>query len=80
MTAPLIDHLPDSWRGAALLGSAILLTLWPGNSSVPRDSHLQAVLARDFISVHTRNTPTTYYEGRRGPTGFEYELMKRFAD
>lgn len=80
MTAPLIDHLPDSWRGAALLGSAILLTLWPEASSAPRDSHLQAVLARDFISVHTRNTPTTYYEGRRGPTGFEYELMQRFAD
>nr|WP_262983771.1 membrane-bound lytic murein transglycosylase MltF [Halomonas elongata] len=37
-------------------------------------------MQRDFISVHTRNTPTTYYEGRQGPTGFEYELMRRFAD
>ncbi|MBS9405591.1 membrane-bound lytic murein transglycosylase MltF [Halomonas sp. TRM85114] len=80
MTVNLIDYFPGSWRGAALLVSALLLTLWPADSSAPRDPHLQAVLARDFISVHTRNTPTTYYEGRRGPTGFEYELVKRFAD
>ncbi len=68
------------WRGTALLCSALLLALLPHRSGTPEESHLEEVLARDFLSVHTRNTPTTYYEGREGPTGFEYELVRRFAD
>ena len=32
------------------------------------------------LAVATRNSPTTYYEGPDGPTGFEYDLAKRFAD
>ncbi|APE31410.1 lytic transglycosylase F [Halomonas aestuarii] len=68
------------WRGAFLLCSALLLALLPYRSGPPADTHLQEVLARDFLSVHTRNTPTTYYEGRQGPTGFEYELVRRFAN
>ena len=57
-----------------------LLTLVPTLSLVPPGEHLTQITAKDFITVHTRNTPTTYYEGRQGPTGFEYELMHRFAD
>ena len=32
------------------------------------------------LIVVTRNSPTTYYEGPEGPTGFEYELAEKFAD
>lgn len=32
------------------------------------------------ITVITRNGPTTYYENKDGPTGFEYELAKLFAE
>lgn len=31
------------------------------------------------LKVITRNGPTTYFEGKDGPTGFEYELIKLFA-
>ncbi|GEN28681.1 membrane-bound lytic murein transglycosylase F [Halovibrio variabilis] len=57
-----------------------LLVMVPTLSLVPPGEHLARISAKDFITVHTRNTPTTYYEGRHGPTGFEYELMHRFAD
>ncbi len=57
-----------------------LLVMVPTLSLVPPGEHLTQINTKDFITVHTRNTPTTYYEGRQGPTGFEYELMHRFAD
>ncbi|MCH4564200.1 membrane-bound lytic murein transglycosylase MltF [Halomonas sp. EGI 63088] len=80
MPTALSDHLRRSWRGYAASAVALLLGLLPERPGVPDGRHLEAILARDFISVHTRNTPTTYYLGRQGPTGFEYELMRRFAD
>ena len=32
------------------------------------------------LNIVTRNSPTTYYIGPNGPTGFEYELAKQFAN
>ncbi|MFC7369612.1 membrane-bound lytic murein transglycosylase MltF [Vreelandella zhaodongensis] len=60
--------------------ATIILVMVPHTSWVPPSEHLAQITAKDFITVHTRNTPITYYEGRQGPTGFEYELMQRFAD
>ncbi|SNY98721.1 membrane-bound lytic murein transglycosylase MltF [Halomonas sp. hl-4] len=62
------------------LTAIALLVMMPTFSFVPEGEHLEQVRQRDFITLHTRNTPFTYYEGRNGPTGFEYELMRRFAD
>jgi membrane-bound lytic murein transglycosylase F len=45
----------------------------------PRN-HLDRVIKSGELVVATRNTPTTYYEGPLGPTGFEYDLARRFAD
>jgi membrane-bound lytic murein transglycosylase F len=42
--------------------------------------HLQEIKDAGVLRVLTRNSPTTYYEDRNGPTGFEYDLAKRFAD
>lgn len=42
-----------------------LLTLVPTLSLVPPGEHLTQITAKDFITVHTRNTPTTYYQGRQ---------------
>jgi membrane-bound lytic murein transglycosylase F len=41
---------------------------------------LDRVLSDAELVVVTRNAPTTYYEGRDGETGFEYELTKAFAE
>jgi membrane-bound lytic murein transglycosylase F len=57
-----------------------ILVMVPHTSWAPPSEHLTQIIAKDFITIHTRNTPITYYEGRQGPTGFEYELMQRFAD
>lgn len=62
------------------LAITVLLVMIPPPSWVPPSEHLAQIKAKDFITIHTRNTPTTYYEGRQGPIGFEYELMQRFAD
>jgi len=41
---------------------------------------LEQVQQKNELIVISRNSATTYYEGPNGPTGFEYELAKRFAD
>ncbi len=41
---------------------------------------LQAVIAAGELVVLTRTSPTTYYETPEGPAGFEYDLVKGFAD
>jgi len=48
---------------------------------VPDSSHsLDSIVAdRGYLTVVTRNSPTTYYESRDGLTGMEYELARSFA-
>jgi membrane-bound lytic murein transglycosylase F len=41
---------------------------------------LEVIKARGELTFITRNSITCYYEGPHGPTGFEYELVKAFAD
>ncbi|MCL6417687.1 membrane-bound lytic murein transglycosylase MltF [Aestuariirhabdus sp. Z084] len=38
------------------------------------------ILQRKVLRVVTRNAPTTYFEGAVGAEGFEYELVRDFAD
>ncbi|UYG08368.1 membrane-bound lytic murein transglycosylase MltF [Halomonas sp. M4R1S46] len=80
MPAPLFAHLRRHRRGYLTLCALLLLGLVSDPPDRSPGPHLEAVRERDFLSIQTRNTPTTYYEGREGPTGFEYELMRRFAD
>ncbi|ATH76545.1 membrane-bound lytic murein transglycosylase MltF [Vreelandella venusta] len=80
MPTLICRHFSAFYRAYFAMIATFLLVLIPRPSTFPDGEHLTRVLAKDFITVHTRNTPTTYYEGRQGPTGFEYELMHRFAD
>ncbi|MCP1304238.1 membrane-bound lytic murein transglycosylase MltF [Halomonas sp. R1t8] len=80
MPTLIYPHFIAYYRAYFAMIATLLLILVPRSSLVPSGEHLAQINAKEFITIHTRNTPTTYYEGRQGPTGFEYELMRRFAD
>ncbi|WP_163835092.1 membrane-bound lytic murein transglycosylase MltF [Spartinivicinus ruber] len=48
-------------------------------SGCEQPTSLQQVKRQKELIIVTRNSPTTYYQGKETPTGFEYELAKRFA-
>lgn len=58
------------------LAIATLLTL---STCSPRVAIIEQVQSLGALRVATINSPTTYYEGPAGPTGFEYELALGFA-
>lgn len=72
MTAYLISRL----RNLLCLSVVPALALLAGCGS---SDHLQEIRDSGVLRVLTRNSPTTYFEDRNGPTGFEYELAQRFA-
>ena len=45
-----------------------------------RPTTLQKIEAEGVLHVVTRVAPSIYYEGREGPTGYDYELVRLFAD
>lgn len=67
-----------SRRGSiiTLLMPALLACLCMACS--PSDSQ-RSIQQQGALRVITRNGPTTYYEDRTGPAGFEYELARLFA-
>ena len=40
---------------------------------------LDGILSSGELRVATRNSPTTFFTGRDGPTGFEYSLAELLA-
>ena len=65
-------------RCACWLSVIGILLLLGGCAEEP--STLERVQAEGVLRVITRNSPATYFQDRNGETGFEYELVKRFAD
>jgi len=59
-----------------LAGALILLTL----TGCSQPSTLQEIRNEGVLHVITRVSPSIYYEGRDGPTGYDYELAKLFAE
>ena len=39
-----------------------------------REDALDSIQSRGELVVVSRNSPTTFYQGKNGPTGFEYAL------
>jgi membrane-bound lytic murein transglycosylase F len=60
-----------------LLLGATLLCIATGCA---RKDALDSIVARGELVVVSRNSPTTYYEGKNGPTGFEHALASLLAD
>lgn len=82
-------HFLRTTRRIAGLVVALLLLLTPARAISTWSDALMPMLAsttlsevkqRDFLEIATRNTPATFHEGRQGPTGFEFELFRRFAN
>lgn len=57
--------------------SLVLIIL---NAYVPQKPALQTIRDAGVLHVLTRNAATTYYTGPHGAEGFEYKLVKAFAD
>lgn len=57
--------------------SIILIVL---NACAPQKPALQHIQDAGVLHVLTRNASTTYFTGPNGPEGFEYDLVKAFAD
>lgn len=49
-------------------------------SKLETSNLLERIQKRGELVVVTRNGPTTYYEGPSGKMGFEYDMLKLFAD
>ncbi len=62
-----------------LKGFVALLCLSTLTGSV-RPTQLEIVRMQGEIVMVTRNSPTTFYEDRSGPTGYELELARAFAN
>ena len=80
--------LPGQWTGrfhavSRWLRPALLVALFTPaflSCSFFEKNRLQSVVAAGELVVLTRTSPTTYYETPEGPAGFEYDLVKSFAD
>jgi membrane-bound lytic murein transglycosylase F len=80
MLTSILRHFSARAGGYFTCVAVALLVMLPTFSLVPTGDQLSEIQQRGFMTVHTRTSPTIYYQGRRGPTGFEYELLRRFAD
>ena len=60
------------------LASAATGLMVAGYAAPP--TQLQRIVDEGRLVVATRHSPTTYYEGVDGPSGFEHDLAQLFAD
>ena len=65
---------------AALMALFCLTGLGSLATCSPAQSQRAQIEARGALRVATLNSPTTYFEGADGPTGFEYDLARGFAE
>jgi len=74
---PVVQDLIMRLSGYCYRLGLVVALLWV--SACSNDQRLNRILNDGELVVATRNAPTTYYEGRDGLAGFEYELIQGFA-
>jgi len=68
---------PEQARWAnALISMALVLSI----TSCGSEDSLQRIQDRGELNVISRNGPTTFYEDKNGPTGFEFALANLLAE
>lgn len=65
----------SAWRCGLLVLLMLALSACADN-----DAYIERIQSEGKLVVVTRNAPTTYYVGRDGATGFEYDLVSAFAE
>lgn len=63
-----------------LLFCGLMIFLTAGCDQSPFHNDLEALKNRGVLTVIMRNNGTCYYEGPHGPEGFEYDLVRAFAE
>jgi membrane-bound lytic murein transglycosylase F len=76
LNQPILQRIPRGTVPTLLAACAILLAL----GGCTEQNTLDKIKQNNTLTIATRNSPTTYYESRFGPTGFEYALAGAFAD
>lgn len=72
---------PFARSGRILPALALLSALWfLAGAADARASRLEAIKREGELVLLTYPSTTTYYEGRNGPAGFEYDLAQQFAE
>ena len=84
MSLPKAQHINSFPRARASLSFRFLFlifVLFLAGCEAPSDyATLASILAKDEITVITRNNSNCYYLYRDQAMGFEYDLAKAFAD
>lgn len=69
------------WRPFPWIIVLLMVTLLlPACDRTGKGGSLQQIRKRGELIILTRNAPTTYYEGRDGLAGLEYDMATDFAD
>jgi membrane-bound lytic murein transglycosylase F len=71
---------PKSRKRILHLLTAVVIVSLPTLVSFNDKTQIDIIREKGTLRVATRNTPNSYYIDANGPTGFEYQLSKAFAD
>ena len=80
MKLPLANPKCRTIGSLLIVLAATILLFFKGIPYLFKPSILNQIIESGELIVISRNSPSTYYEGPDGATGFEYELAKKFAD
>jgi membrane-bound lytic murein transglycosylase F len=81
----MVDLSPKAHKLHIISGSVValiifaILVITPFYTEEPL-TQLETIQQRGYINVLTHNSASTYYHDANGPNGFQYQLVKLFAD